>query len=254
MSFPFILKSEFLKYKKGALWKISFIVPLISFLMLFGDWYYRADYLTSAKVLKGLNDFGVENKWQLILFENHMGMQWNLLLILIISLIAAIVNHIEYSENSWKTILSKPVERYEIYMAKWTVIFIITLISILLNSLGIIAVGKILKIKETLNLNLFIKYIALQIIGVMAIISLQQFISCFMKNSIVAACIGFCGGISAYMFYQGKIISKIVPYTYTFDALPFLDASELTAFVVISLISAVFWMTLGIIKFKKVEV
>ncbi|WP_315122136.1 ABC transporter permease [uncultured Clostridium sp.] len=254
MSFSSILKSEFLKYKKGAFWKISFIVPLISFLMLFGDWYYRADYLTSGKVLKKLNDLGVESKWQVILFENHMGMQWNLLLILVISLIAAIVNHIEYSENSWKTILSKPVERYKIYMAKWIVIFIVTLISILLNSLGIIFIGKILKIEESLKLNLFIKYIVLQTIGVMAIISLQQFISCFMKNSIVAACIGFCGGISAYMFYQGKIISKIVPYTYTFDALPFLDASVLTTFIVISFISSAFWITLGIIKFKKVEV
>lgn len=254
MSFASILKSEFLKYKKGALWKISFIVPLISFLLLFGDWYYRGDYLTSAKMLKNLNDLGVKNKWESILFENHLGMQWSMLLILIISLIAAIVNHIEYSENSWKIILSKPVERYKVYMAKWVVIFMIALISILLNSLGVIAVGKILKIEEALNPNLFIKYIVLQIIGATAVISLQQFISCFMKNSIVAACIGFCGAVASFMLYQGKIISKIVPYTYTFDALPFLDTSILTTFIVASFISSVFWIVLGIIKFKKVEV
>ncbi|WP_123054193.1 ABC transporter permease [Clostridium sp. JN-1] len=252
MSLALILKSEFMKYKRSALYKIAFGIPILSLVLLFIDLHLRFDWLTSGKRLKQAMEMGINDKLGILIYTNHLEALWFFFLLTLIVLLSVIVNYAEYSENTWKQVLSRPVDRWKIYFSKWVVIFIFTIIAIIINTLGVIAMKNLFKADGSYIL--ILKYFIFQVVTALGVISIQQFISCYIKNSLLAAGIGFAGVMSAYMMAQSKILGNIFPYSCFLRAMPFNDGSDSQTAAIFGIISCVIWLAVGILEFKNRDI
>lgn len=252
MSLSLILKSEFMKYKRSHLYEIIFITPILSFVMLFADLHIRFDWLTSGARLEQSRQIGIYNKLGALLYESHFGTLWFTFLSIIIVLVSVIVNYAEYSENTWKQILSRPIDRWKVYFSKWMVIFIFTFVSILMNIIGLIILKHLFKVDG--DYNLILKYLIFEIASALGVISIQQFISCYIKNSLVAAGVGFAGTMGAYMMAQNKVLGSIFPYSCILRAVPLGDGKDAQMAAIFGVVSCVLWIIIGILEFENREV
>lgn len=252
MSFIHVLKSELMKYKKSLLWKGVFFIPVFSFILLFTDLHLRYDYLMGSSRLKEAAKIGIYNKLDVLLYENHLSTLWFILLNLSIVVIAFIVNYMEYSENTWKQLVARPIKRIQIYLSKWIVVFIASVVLIILNGVSVMLIKKLFGIEGSLSL--ISKYILLEIAAVFGVTSLQQFISCYMKNSLIAAAIGFAGTIGSYMFAQSNILGNIIPFSCILRVLPLGDMKDAHTAAIFGAISGILWLTIGILEFNKRDI
>lgn len=252
MSFISILKSELMKYKRSALWKGVFLIPILSFAMLFADLYIRVDFLMSNDHIKQLAHIGINGRLEALIYENHLSTFWFMLLSLSIVVVAVIVNYTEYSENTWKQIIARPVERRRIYISKWIVVLMAAIILIVLNGVSVIFIKSFFGING--DCTLIFKYKILEICATLGVVSFQQFISCYMKNSLASAAIGFAGSIGAYMFAQSKILSYIIPYANVILAMPLEGNRDAQAAAFFGIASGVLWLVIGIIEFNKRDI
>lgn len=252
MSLALILKSEFMKYKRSALYKVAFAIPILSIVLFFINLHLRFDWLTSGKKLEQAIKMGIDGKLGVLIYTNHLGTLWFFFLLTLIVLLSVIVNYTEYSENTWKQILSRPVDRWKIYFSKWVVIFTFTTIAIIINTLGLIAMKNIFKVDGSYAL--IFKYFVFQFAAALGVISIQQFISCYIKNSLMAAGIGFAAVMSAYMMAQSEILGNIFPYSCFLRAMPFEGGSDSQIAAIFGVASCVIWLSIGILEFKNREV
>ncbi|AKN29808.1 transporter [Clostridium carboxidivorans P7] len=252
MSFTSILKSELMKYKRSVLWKGVFLIPILSFAMLFADLHIRVSFLMSNDHIKHLAEIGIYSKLQALLYENHLATLWFILLNLSIVVVAVIVNYTEYSENTWKQIIARPVERRRIYISKWIIVLMAAIILVVLNGVSIMVVKNFFGING--DSTLIFKYKILEMCTVLGVVSFQQFISCYMKNSLVSAAVGFAGSIGAYMFAQSKLLSYIIPYANVILALPSEGNKDAQAAAFFGIASGVLWLVIGIIEFNKRDI
>ncbi|UZQ49474.1 ABC transporter permease [Clostridium kluyveri] len=252
MSFICVLKSELAKYKKSLLWKGVFFIPIFSSILLFIDLHLRYDYLMENSRIRELAQIGIYNKMDVLLYENHLSTLWFILLNLSVVVIAFIVNYMEYSENTWKQIVARPVKRMKIYLSKWIIVFTASVALIALNVVFVILIKKFFGIEG--NSALIFKYVLLEIAAVLGVVSFQQFISCYIKNSLVAAAIGFAGTIGSYMLAQSKILGNINPFSCVLRSLPLGDMNDAHAAAIFGAISGILWLIIGILEFNRRDI
>ncbi len=252
MSLWLILKSELMKYKRSALYKVAFSIPILSFVLLFIDLHLRFDWLTSGKRLEQSREIGIYDKLGVLIYTNHLGVLWFFFLLTMIVLLSVIVNYTEYSENTWKQLLSRPIDRWKIYFSKWVVIFIFTIITIFINIIGLIIMKNLFKVDGSYIL--ILKYFIFQVTTALGVISIQQFISCYIKNSLLAAGVGFAGVMGSYMMAQNKILGNIFPYSCFLRSMPLGDGSDAAMAAIFGVISCIIWLFIGILEFKNRDV
>ncbi|MCY6370607.1 ABC transporter permease [Clostridium ganghwense] len=249
MSLLSLLKIEFIKQKKSFLWKLSFITPIICFCILLTFWYFKYSTL-----INGCKDLGLNSQLDVLFFTNHLSSLWFILSTFSFSLISLGVNFIEHNENCWKYVLSLPIDRTKIYFSKWLVIFILSFVSIILNSIGFIGVSFIFKLENCLNVILIFKYIFFQILCSISIISFQHFICCYFKNTLIPLSISIIGIINTIMFSQSKILSILIPYVPTMNCVPLRNGNTAQIAAVTGLICGILWLLVGIIEFNKRDI
>ena len=158
-----LLKGEFLKQKRSFVWAVVFGMPLGSFLLTFLDFMIRKDYLTSSyylkKISRGMEKFNV---WDCLFFESNLTLAWFLAVPLVVTFICSILTYTEYKEDTWKVILSRPVSRKDVYLAKGAFAVILTFIVILFQGILVFFIGKIFGFKEAFQMSFLVKYIAKQ--------------------------------------------------------------------------------------------
>ena len=252
MSFIYVLKSELMKYRKSLLWKGVFFIPVFSFILLFTDLHLRYDYLMESSRLKKAAEIGIYNKVDALLYENHLSTLWFILLNLSIVVIAFIVNHMEYSENTWKQIVARPVKRIKIYLSKWIIVFAASVILIVLNGVFVMLIKKFFEIEGSPSP--IFKYVLLEIAAAFGVVSFQQFISCYIKNSLIAAAIGFAGTIGSYMLAQSKILGNINPFSCVLRALPLGDMNNAYTAAIFGTVSGILWLIIGVLEFSKRDI
>lgn len=212
MEFYRILRGEFLKQRKSFTWSIAFFTPVLAGALSFINLLIRYDYLIGLEANEGLSS------WNILLFQHHF--IWAIFLPLVVTLLASMVHYIEYKSNGWKSALALPVSKWNVYLAKWSTVFILSSIMILINGLVLSLVGLALRFPESVDLILILKYTFYQLIGILGLISLQSLISAGLKNTNIALAIGFVGVASSLFFAQSETMSKFIPYTYTLYTLP----------------------------------
>lgn len=252
MSFTSILKSELMKYKRSVLWKGVFFIPILSFILLFTDLHLRCDYLTSSTHISQLSRFGINNKLDVLIYENHLATLWFMLLSLAIVSVSVIVNYTEYSENTWKQIIARPVERKKIYLSKWILTLAAAFILIILNGVALLIIKKLFNLEG--NSSIIFKYICLEMVAAMGVVSFQQFISCYIKNSLAAAAIGFSCTVGSYLIAQSNLLSNICPYSCILKALPIGEISDAVTASVSGAILCLLWLLIGIWEFNKRDI
>lgn len=207
-----LLKGEFLKQRKSFTWLIAILTPVLAAGLTFINLFIRYDYLMSLEANRSLSS------WNVLLLQHHF--IWFLLFSLVVTIFASMVNYIEYKSNSWKNTLALPVSRNKVYLSKWSLVYILSIIMILFNGILLIIVGKILGFREIVDLALILKYTIYQIAAITSLISLQCFISTEMSNTNVSLTIGAVGVASSIFFAQSESLSKLIPYAHIIYALP----------------------------------
>lgn len=209
-----VLRNELLKQKRSFLWKLVLFFPLMEAALVFLDVMIRQDYLFGS-----YGKHGVNTLWGILIQENHSSAMWCVFLSMAIIVISAVIHNVEDTSGGWKYSLSLPVRRGEIYLAKWAASWIIGLIVIIMNSLGLIAAGLIIGSKTPVDLNLFLEYILLQSVAIIGIVSFQQFLNHCFKNVILPVSIGIGTNVMTLMLI-GAGLSQYIPYAYTYPAVP----------------------------------
>ncbi|WP_411681534.1 ABC transporter permease [Clostridium thailandense] len=252
MSFAAILRSDLIKYKRTVLWKGIFLTPILSFILLFADLHLRYEYLISSIQMKKASEVGIFTKMDVLFYQNHMAVLWFMLFNLAVVAVSFIINYTEYSENTWKQMLSRPVGRGKIYLSKWLITFAAALILITLNGIALIIVKKIFNIEG--NSLLILRYMWFEIAGAVGVVSFQQFISCYFKNSLGAAAVGFAGAVGAHLFAQSKVLGNLVPYACFLRVLPLEDMSDAITAGVSGLALGILWLLIGVYEFNKRDI
>lgn len=234
------------KQKKGLIWLFLLVIPAGTTLAMFMDFSLRYDYLLDTA------EPGYSS-WDLLLLENHLVLGWGMFLPMFIAIIYALIYQVEESKNSWKQILSLPVRRESVYFSKFLAGLLFSMILILLNMLGLVLVGYMLDFPETVEWSNYVSYVGKQILMVLSVASLQNWLSSYFKNAILPIVIGFGGVILSTIIFQHPSAAKLFPYAFPF----FTDGlvnEELTEMVRNNLLLMLTFLGLGLWHFKQKDV
>lgn len=210
MKLAMLLWLEGYKQKKGWLWLFLLIIPVGTTLAMFLDFNLRYDYLLDT-AKPGYSS------WDLLLLENHRVLGWGMFLPMFIGIIYALLYQVEESQNNWKHLLSLPVRRESIYISKFLAGLFFSMILILFNMLGLVFVGFLMDFPEAVEWSSYGVYMGKQILMILAVASLHNWLSSFFKNAIIPIVIGFAGVIlSSIVIFQFPEAAKLYLYAFPF--------------------------------------
>ena len=211
MSLLIATKSELIKTRRSASFWMSLIgsafIPLIFFLTY---------VFNPGKNLPRLQ----EAAW-----ETHMMQGWQafsaFLLPMFVVLICSLIPQLEYKNNAWKQVFTTPQSIGTIYFSKYlSIIMMILFLFIMFNIFMILAaVIPNLLISEFPFFSSGFDWLGLvklnikSFISLLAIVSIQYWLSLRFKNFIVPIAIGLCFLITALIVVLWEHASK-VPYAY----------------------------------------
>lgn len=238
---------ELYKQKKGWIWLFLLIIPAGTTLAMFLDFSIRYDYLLDT-ARPGYSS------WDLLLLENHRILGWGMFLPMFIGIIYALLYQVEETQNSWKQILCLPVRRESVYFSKFLVGLGLSAVLILLNMLGLVLVGWIMDFPEHVEWSGYFSYVGKQILMILAISSIHNWLSSLFKNMIIPIVIGFAGVIlSSFVIFSFSEGAKLYPYAFSFftDGLVY---NEITEVFRNSVILMFLFLALGMWQFKRKDV
>lgn len=255
MSILSLLKIEFTKQKKNFILKLTFITPILCFFMLFVLWSFKRNQLMSPSFTSFLNcNTGVFSKQDALFLTNHLTTLWFIFSNFTFSFIALSVNFIEHNENCWKYFLCLPINRTKVYFSKWLFIFILSLISIVLNAVGFIIISFIFGINNNLNYFCIFKYISFEVLCSLSIISFQHFISCYFKNLLIPLSIWIIGILISITFYKNTVLEFLIPYIPIINSVPLGTTNISLISAIAGTLSGLIWLLIGIIHFNKKDI
>jgi hypothetical protein len=238
---------ELYKQKKGWIWLFLLIIPAGTTLAMFLDFSIRYDYLLDTAPPR-------YSSWDLLLLENHRILGWGMFLPMFIGIIYAFIYGVEESQNSWKHILCLPVRRESVYFSKFFVGLVLSSVLILFNMLGLVLVGFIMDFPEPVEWSSYFSYVGKQILLILAIASIHNWLSSYFKNMIIPIVIGFAGVIlSSFIIFSFPEGVKVYPYAFSFftDGLIFKEQLEVFRN---SATGMLLFLMLGMWQFKRKDV
>lgn len=213
MSYAISLRTEIQKTKRSAaLWICvlgSGFIPVIFVLM------YTLNSKEFTKQLK-------ETPW-----EEHFAMGWQVfsafLLPVFVILVCSMIVQIEYKNNTWKQVFSSPQSIGNIFLSKYsTILLMVLLLFVLFNffMFGAAVLANLIHREYTffdkgMDMNDLLKTNLKFFISLLAIISIQYWLSLRIKNFIVPIGIGLALLIACIIIQPWEHIYK-VPYAMPF--------------------------------------
>ena len=209
MNYIYSLQSEWIKTKRSAAsWLCiigGFFIPLIYFIGFLKD-------------KSSINDYKFDI-WQKLFNQSWQNMAAFLLPMGVI-LASSLITQIEYKNNTWKQLHATPQTYTNIFIAKFSVIILMTIKFFIFFNIGVILSGLIPCIlfdnhlpKENLPIMYFIKWNIKYFITCLPIIAIQYLISLQFKNFLVPIGIGLLGLVGSLIGLSWKYIF-ISPYSY----------------------------------------
>lgn len=211
MNFLFSLHSEWLKTKRSA----------AAWLSLIGGFFIPLIYLIGY--LKNQSSMASPELGQYI-WQNHFMQLWNtmagFLLPMGVILASSLITQMEYRNNTWKQLHTTPQSFTTIYLAKFSVILLMTLQFFVFFNIGIILSGIIPCLlfdkslpNQSFPFEYFFKGNLKFFISCLPIIALQYLISLQFKNFLVPIGVGLLGLIGTLIALSWKYIF-LSPYSY----------------------------------------
>jgi hypothetical protein len=242
-----LIRLECYKQRKGLIWLFLLVIPAGTTLAMYLDFQIRYDYLLDT-AKSGYTS------WDLLLLENHRVLGWGMFLPMFVGIIYALLYHVEESHNSWKQLLSLPVRREEFYLSKFVAGLLFSTLLILLNMLGLVLVGMMMDFPEPVEWKSYGAYVGKQVLMIMAVAGLHNWLSFSFKNSVIGIVIGFAGVIlSSIVIFMFPDYAKIYPYAFTFFTDGF-DSESLTEMVLYNFVLLAVFFGLGLWQFKRRDV
>lgn len=205
------MKAEFLKSKRTLALALAIIAPftvvLLNFLM-----YLDRDQLYGPEDISAWD-------WYI---QGNFAIWVVLMLIMYITLITALINYIEHSNNTWKKLFSLPISKFSIYFSKLTIATVLILLSHILFGILIITSGLLLSLlNKNLGLDGKIAWDALinsliySFIGSIAIIGFHHWVSIRWTNIIVAFGVGMVILIANFIIFPSADYAPYFPWAYS---------------------------------------
>lgn len=201
------------KLRRSLVWPLILILPLGANAAMVLDMDLRYEsYLYPRAVERGLTS------WQVLLVEHHHILMWGAFLPLFVALISALVYYVEQRHDGWRAMLSLPLPRAEIYLAKWLTIVFFSAVLLGLDSAGLMLVGKLFGFPEPLPWGLFARSAGFQFAAVLAVAALHNWLSArYLRSLVTPVVIGFGGVMVAYTLYYNdtQSLARFFAYAYT---------------------------------------
>jgi hypothetical protein len=210
MNYIYSLQSEWLKTKRSAASWLAiiggFFVPLIYFIGFLKD-------------NSSINHYEV-NIWQQLFNQSWQNMATFLLPMGVI-LASSLITQLEYKNNTWKQVHVTPQTYTNVFMAKFSVILLMTIKFFIFFNIGMILSGLLPCLlidhqwpTENIPVMYFIKGNFNYFITCLPIIAIQYLISLTFKNFLVPIGIGLLGLVGSLIGLNWKYIF-ISPYSYS---------------------------------------
>lgn len=236
-----LIFNDIFKQKRTMLTLMVILIPLVTTMLLGIDFFIRyKSYLYDVAVGKGMTS------WEILLNEEKM-VFFNQYLPLFVAVIIGSIFDTEYKNNGWTLTLTEPIKRENIILSKILASIAFVLIMLILNAVGLIAIGFIMKFPEAFSLTLILKSFLLKFLGALSIITIHLFLTLKYRNTLVSI------GISAVLCFvsenllvSGNVFSNYNPYSFAFSSCVMKNINLLQ----VSLISIALFIVGLIINFK----
>lgn len=204
-----LIISNLSKLKRNFVWKITFLIPLLSIALLQLLILFQFESIEQFCKAKEMNP------WILLISQNSGPVLWPSIINIVIMVVSIFVYQVEFKNNSLNTELCIPAARWKILVSKFFVILFFTYIAILINFFGLILIGIFNKISEPFMFEFYFKYVLYELISVIGTVALSNWIASLFKNAIVPYVIGILGfGFGLLLPYEFKQLSYFCPYSY----------------------------------------
>lgn len=236
-----LIKNEFYKQKRNLVILIMLAIPLAISVLLALDFSLRYEsWLLPQGIEKGLTS------WQILIKEQRI-LYFNDFMPVLAALIVGNLFECEYKGSAWTFLLTQPIKRTKILLAKYMVASVYYITMLLINIISLISVGKLYKFKEAVPLKFFAIMFMVQLIAGLIIMVIHLFINIRNKNILVSIAIAsVLSIISSNLYYNENLLSKVNPYGFSLYSIS-QDKKEIMIIIVI----AVIIFTVGAMVIKK---
>lgn len=243
------IRVEVLKTKRTLALLLAIVAPftvvLLNFLM-----YMDRDQLY------GPDDI---DPWEWFV-QGNMAVWIVLMLIMYTTLITALVNFIEHSNNTWKQLFSLPISKFSIYFSKLTISIILILLSHIIFGVLIVAAGLLLsRLNPDLGIGTDVpwKYIGkdllLSFTGSMAIVTFHHWVSMRWTNIIVAFAFGMIVLIMNFVIFSSDY-AVYFPWSYSHLFLVVSEEVDKVQVLVSSIASFFLFGIIGFVDMRRKEI
>lgn len=192
-----LIRAERMKLKRSPVWIAFILMPIIPAVL------GTINYLGNIEILK--------SEWY-SLWTQHTIFTSYFFLPIMIGIYCAYIMRLEQNNHNWNKLLTMPVPKSEIFLAKLiTVTFMILISEIWIGALLIIS-GKIIGMTAALPFKGIMIWCLFGTLGGMVMAAAQLVISMFIKSFALPIGISLVGGISGLVFLA-KNLGHIWPYS-----------------------------------------
>lgn len=205
-----LVKNEFYKQKRNFVILLVLAIPIAIAVLLSLDFFIRYEsWLLPQGIGKGLTS------WQILIKEQRI-LYFNDFIPIFAALILGALFEYEYKGNYWEFLLTKPIKRSKILLAKYIVAVFYYILMLFINVTSLIIVGKVYKFKEAIPVRFFVIMFFIQLIAGIVIMIIHLFINIKHKNTLISIFIAAVSSIlSSSMYYRDMQVSKINPYGFS---------------------------------------
>lgn len=164
-----ILQSEWFKLRKSKISAIILAAPILTFLM--------------GLTMDGVEFIGDDEVNDWLLFFLFSNLTYSLLLLPLISgVFASLVCRYEHQAGGWKQLLTLPVTRGKVFMAKYTLLLLLVFVIQMLYVIVIFSVGTMKGYTDAFPMTIILKSVFGGWVAAFPLVALQLWMSMIWKN------------------------------------------------------------------------
>ncbi|MEE3897205.1 ABC transporter permease [Priestia megaterium] len=249
-----LLLSNNIKMKRSWSWLIVVFFALLPLLLIILYGLFNGGRSVEPQ------DIEPNEMWRHFVFSIH----WILIfsLPLGITIQASIIANIEHQGNSWKQLLTLPLNKSQVYISKFLTLFIFNIISAFLLACGILLTGISLGIGKNIEWYTVLGGSFYPYLASLPIMAIQIWLSISIKNQAFSILFGVVFGMAG-LFFNMNELTKWLPWSYPVEATPIKlvgDTKEMVLnsgvdyVVITAIVIGLVFLFIGLLDFTKREV
>lgn len=176
-----LIKAEQMKLRRSPMWIVCIVLPIFSAFL------GTANYLGNIKILT--------KEWYSLWTQHTLFISYFILPVML-GVFCSYLMRLEHNNHNWNKMLTLPVSRKLIFVAKLVTITKLILLTQLWIAILFIISGKIVGLSEAPPIHLMFMWGIFGTLGGMVMASIQLLLSLYIKSFALPVGIAFIGGIS----------------------------------------------------------